>query len=295
VVELLLAERREVGAFGQVLAQQAVGVLVDAALPRAVRVGEVDLYAGDFGQLLMLCHFPPLVVGYREAPLRVDALEDRAKATDRGLGAGVVHLRQGYEQRGSLDQRADRRGVAPALEQVAFPVAGNDPRVDLGGPLVDAGHVGNAASGRGAPRPRSPALACLAQARDQFRSQLSPRHGIQRRVDGFVTDLQRRIRCVHPPQYAGDLLRRMPTAQEARDLRPQGTVVAQPGCHSWRSARRWASGARYPPASGGRPRFLGPAGGLRHPLRCNSRLIELGARSTLRAMARKLLPCSRLN
>ena len=37
---------RQVGAFGEVLAQQAVGVLVRAALPGAVRVGEEDRDAG---------------------------------------------------------------------------------------------------------------------------------------------------------------------------------------------------------------------------------------------------------
>lgn len=46
LVELGLAVDRQVGALGQVLAQQAVGVLVAAALPRAVRVGEVHLHTG---------------------------------------------------------------------------------------------------------------------------------------------------------------------------------------------------------------------------------------------------------
>jgi hypothetical protein len=36
----------EIGAFGEVLAEQTVGVLVGAALPRAVRVGEIDGQSG---------------------------------------------------------------------------------------------------------------------------------------------------------------------------------------------------------------------------------------------------------
>src|SRR5260221_13410366 len=60
-------------------------------------------------------------------------------------------------------------------------------------------------------------------------------------------------------------------------------------------ARCCASGARYPPANGGRPRFFGAAAGLRQPLRANSRLIELGARCTLRAIARSVQTCPRLN
>ena len=44
--ELVAVPAGEVGALREVLAQQAVGVLVGAALPGAVRVGEVD---GDAG------------------------------------------------------------------------------------------------------------------------------------------------------------------------------------------------------------------------------------------------------
>src|SRR5438105_15549730 len=45
-LDLFGGPAREVGAFGEVLAQQAVGVLVRPALPGAVRVGEVDRDAG---------------------------------------------------------------------------------------------------------------------------------------------------------------------------------------------------------------------------------------------------------
>ena len=42
-VEIVLALLAEIGALGQVLADEAVGVLVGAALPGIVRIGEVDL------------------------------------------------------------------------------------------------------------------------------------------------------------------------------------------------------------------------------------------------------------
>ena len=48
--ELLGVPARQVGALGEVLAQEAVGVLVGAALPGAMRVAEVDRDAG--GDLL---------------------------------------------------------------------------------------------------------------------------------------------------------------------------------------------------------------------------------------------------
>ena len=50
LVELILAVHRQVRALGQVLTEQAVGVFVAAALPGAVRVGEVDRRTGSQGQ-----------------------------------------------------------------------------------------------------------------------------------------------------------------------------------------------------------------------------------------------------
>src|SRR3712207_8633303 len=48
-------------AFREVLPQQTVGVLVRAALPRAVRIAEVDLHASVDPQSCMLRHLRPLV------------------------------------------------------------------------------------------------------------------------------------------------------------------------------------------------------------------------------------------
>jgi len=48
--------RAQVGALREVLAQQPVGVLVRAALPRAVRVAEVDRHARVDPQPGMLGH-----------------------------------------------------------------------------------------------------------------------------------------------------------------------------------------------------------------------------------------------
>ncbi len=52
-VERVLAVAREVGAFGQILAKQPVGVLVAAALPGAAGIAEVDDYVGRDGELLV--------------------------------------------------------------------------------------------------------------------------------------------------------------------------------------------------------------------------------------------------
>src|SRR5207245_7166293 len=52
-VEICLAVSGEVGGFGEILAQQAVGVFVRSPLPRRMGVAEVDLHAGVDAELDM--------------------------------------------------------------------------------------------------------------------------------------------------------------------------------------------------------------------------------------------------
>jgi hypothetical protein len=53
----------EIGALGQVLADQAVGVLVGAALPGAVRVAEADVDVQVCAEGMVQAHFPASVIG----------------------------------------------------------------------------------------------------------------------------------------------------------------------------------------------------------------------------------------
>ena len=62
-VKVFLSQLGQIGAFWQILAQQAVGVLIGAALPGAVRVAEVHLHAGLVCKLAVGAHFPALIVG----------------------------------------------------------------------------------------------------------------------------------------------------------------------------------------------------------------------------------------
>ena len=61
-IEFVLTVGREVGAFGQILAKQSVGVLAAPALPGAMWITEVDVHAGGAGKLLMPRHLLTLVV-----------------------------------------------------------------------------------------------------------------------------------------------------------------------------------------------------------------------------------------
>lgn len=63
VIELALVMHAQVRSLGQVLPDQAIGVLVDSALPGAVRVRKVDFQSCALGQLFVQRHLLALVVG----------------------------------------------------------------------------------------------------------------------------------------------------------------------------------------------------------------------------------------
>src|SRR5688500_8118975 len=64
-VEVFTAVTAEIGALGEVLPEQSVGVLVAGPLPWGVRVAEVDWQPRGLAQLRMLRHLGSLVPGQR--------------------------------------------------------------------------------------------------------------------------------------------------------------------------------------------------------------------------------------
>ena len=98
VVEHAGAVEGQVGALGQVLAQQAVGVLVGAALPGRVRVAEVDVQAGGLGDLDVVGHLPALVPGQGQPQLlgqgghlRDQCFLDRERAVASGRCSSITN------------------------------------------------------------------------------------------------------------------------------------------------------------------------------------------------------------
>ena len=172
-IELVLTVDREVGALGQVLAQQPVGVLAGAALPWAVRVAEVHAHAGGGAELLVTRHLLALVVGQALAHRCGDGIELGREACQRRGGGGIFHLGQQHQAAGALDQHADGGLVASAFDEVAFPVARHDPVVDLGRAHVDADHIGDLAAAVSATRARHARAAAVAQTGDELAAQLA--------------------------------------------------------------------------------------------------------------------------
>ena len=121
---------------GQVVADQAVGVLVGAALPGGVRVGEVDRDAAGQDEGGVVCHLGAAVPG-QGAAQRLGQGEDPVGQGVGGLVRGAA-LGQGDNQAepgGPLGQGGDRALAGPADNQVAFPVAGHGPVGRLGAAL----------------------------------------------------------------------------------------------------------------------------------------------------------------
>src|SRR6516165_7589414 len=100
----------QVGAFGEVFAEQAVDVFVAAALPGRVGVGEVDLDAGGGGDALVLGGFGAAVPGEGLG----EPGRQRAHVLDDGVGDGSgvvpgVQRQQGEVAGDALDDGADGR------------------------------------------------------------------------------------------------------------------------------------------------------------------------------------------
>ena len=124
-VQLALGVARQVCTLGQVLAQQAVGVLVGAALPGAVRIGKEDLDRETLGQLFVLGHLFPSIIGqgFPQQGGHVPQFFREAHTGTRRIRP--LHPGQHDQARRPLDQRANGRAIAGPFDEVAFPVAGH--------------------------------------------------------------------------------------------------------------------------------------------------------------------------
>lgn len=223
-IERLLVMHRQVRALGQELAQQPVGVLAAALLPRAVRVAEIHADVGVARQLLMLAHLAPLVVGERLAKWLRDLVELGGEGRQRRLGRCIGHARQQYQARGALDQHAHAGAVHGAFDEVALPMARHGAVVHLGRAQVDADHVGDLAAPVLATRAGAAGAAALAQAGDEGLAQLTLGVGVDGVVDALVRDVHAGLVGPKGAECAGDLLGGPVPAEHVADDRPQGAV-----------------------------------------------------------------------
>jgi hypothetical protein len=135
VVALALGEIAHGSSFGQVLAEEPVGILVGSALPGVVWGGEVDGGAERLLELLVAVELSA-VIGSEGA----DAVRFVGEQSDE---AGVGVLDGGARQRADADHTAlaldcgDDAGLAAAMDGVEFPVPVATTAVYDRGPLTD--------------------------------------------------------------------------------------------------------------------------------------------------------------
>jgi len=182
-----MAVDAEIGALGQVFADQAVGVFVGSALPWGVWVAEVDINTKALREDLVQGHLGALVVGQGLAQGLGDGLQAVGEAVEDGAGVGAVDLGEHEEAAGSLDEGAHGRLIACALDEVALPVARHDACADLGRTQGDGGHVLKSCAGAiGPSSTRATPSSALSQELDQLGSEGAARHGVDGAVDGLV-------------------------------------------------------------------------------------------------------------
>ena len=207
-VQLALRVSRQVRALRQVLAQQAIRILVGAALPGAVRIGKEDLDREPPGQLLVLGHlFAPIVrQGFAQCGGDVPEFLREALAGTRRIRP--LHPSQDDQTRRPLYQRADHRAITGSLDEIAFPVARHCAGNRFGRALSHRRHIGKLAPSIRSPRPRPPRFACLTQCCQQFAPQRAAGQHIEPRIDRLGREVLAhvvRIRTLKPPS---NLLRR---------------------------------------------------------------------------------------
>ena len=201
-IQLTLGVARQVRALGQVLAQQAIGVLVGAALPRAVRIGKEDLDRKPLGQRLVLGPLVPSIIGQgfpQQGGHEPQFFREPEAGTSR---IRSLHSCQKDQTRCPLHQCSDGRAIAGSLDEVAFPVAWHRAGRDFDWTLGHRRHVGDLSPSIRPPCSRPARLARLTQCGQQCAPQRATRQHVEPcidRLDRVVPPHVVRIRAFEPP------------------------------------------------------------------------------------------------
>ena len=122
-MDRLKCESPEIGALGQILTDESVGVLVESALPGMVGVGEVALGVESLGDGLMVGELLAVVIGER-----VDKVGMRLQCCEQGVRDGLCGLVGSLGNDAvacpALRKREQDRAAGLADHGVGLPVAG---------------------------------------------------------------------------------------------------------------------------------------------------------------------------
>ncbi len=228
-IELLLAVHGQVRALGQVLADQSVGVLAGAPLPRAVRITEVHHHTRVGCQLSVARHLLALVVGQRLAHGFGDAAQFGREALQCRGGRRIGQLDQHHQSGTALEQYTHGRAVTRPLDEIALPVAGKGPVAGFGRAHMDAQQIGHLTPAILAPAARHALGLGPTQTGDQVLAQLTLGHGVDAGVDALVGDGALGFIGPHELECARDLRGRPTPRQEVLDHTEEHGVAGQFG------------------------------------------------------------------
>src|ERR1700730_13479253 len=122
------------------MTQQAVRVFVRAALPRALRIAEVNFHFRVYRETFVLGHFQPAIPGQRTSQSCGQLANVLAESGDHGSCVFAGHLEQYDKSRMSCPQSCDMTVLGPANE-VALPMAGDGAILDLRRPFSNGNGI----------------------------------------------------------------------------------------------------------------------------------------------------------
>lgn len=177
----------DLDAFGQVLPDEAVGVLVRAPFPGRVGVGEVHGQVRGHSELGVAGHLGALVPGQRTAHQRwqvVDPIDEHIRQASGLFTLGQAQHDQ--EPAGALHQGRDSCFAGLTDYQVTFPRSWD---AAVGGdlwPVIDADHPDDPPAGTLTQRPAAFTHGALGLQDDPFACKLAFGHRVDPPVDRFV-------------------------------------------------------------------------------------------------------------
>lgn len=127
---------REIDSVWQVLPDETIRVLVSPALPGTFRVTKVDGHPRLFCEQLVHCEFSPSIPGQREEEPSRQVVQRSDERRDDRLRVLASHPHEDQVPGVPLDERGNVT-VLRACDQVALPVAGLDPVLDVRWPVAD--------------------------------------------------------------------------------------------------------------------------------------------------------------
>jgi len=129
---------REACALGEVLAQQAIGVFVRAALPGLALFAEEHGASQVCADVSVTGHLDALVPGDRAPQVRRQGAQVGHQTTVDEVGmAGSGHRHQNGEAGGALNEGGDVGTVAGAGDEVAVPMPGLETLQHVGWAVAD--------------------------------------------------------------------------------------------------------------------------------------------------------------